>query len=236
MSESKSINISQSTIKRLLKDLKEIKKNPLHSHGIYYEHDDSNILKGQALIIGPKNTPYQYGYYLFNFEFPTDYPHNPPKVKYLTNDGNTRFNPNLYKCGKVCLSILNTWRGEAWTGCQTLSTTLLTFITIFHNMPLINEPGIDANHPSNKPYNEIITYKNFDTAICYMLTEYPKKNNKHYDIMKSLFLENYNDIRNIILSKPKNSFSEYSRIYNLTQLIDYNDLLNNIDNLYIKLK
>ena len=28
-----------------------------------------------------------------------------------------RFNPNLYKCGKVCLSLLGTWsgaRGESW--------------------------------------------------------------------------------------------------------------------------
>ena len=28
-----------------------------------------------------------------------------------------RWNPNLYKCGKVCLSLLGTWsgaRGESW--------------------------------------------------------------------------------------------------------------------------
>ncbi len=28
-----------------------------------------------------------------------------------------RFNPNLYNCGKVCLSLLGTWggdRGESW--------------------------------------------------------------------------------------------------------------------------
>lgn len=28
-----------------------------------------------------------------------------------------RFNPNLYNCGKVCLSLLGTWsggRGEGW--------------------------------------------------------------------------------------------------------------------------
>jgi len=31
--------------------------------------------------------------------------------------GSVRFNPNLYNCGKVCLSLLGTWggsRGEGW--------------------------------------------------------------------------------------------------------------------------
>ena len=25
-----------------------------------------------------------------------------------------RFNPNLYNCGKVCLSLLGTWSGPGW--------------------------------------------------------------------------------------------------------------------------
>lgn len=31
--------------------------------------------------------------------------------------GQVRFNPNLYNCGKVCLSLLGTWsgaKGETW--------------------------------------------------------------------------------------------------------------------------
>ena len=46
--------------------------------------------------------------------YPTEYPFKPPKVTYKTNDGFTRFNPNLYKNGKVCISLLNTWQGEQW--------------------------------------------------------------------------------------------------------------------------
>ena len=59
------------------------------------------------MIVGPSESLYRYGYYLFNFEFPREYPYAPPKVYYLTNDGSTRFNPNLYRNGKVCISILN---------------------------------------------------------------------------------------------------------------------------------
>ena len=82
---------------------------------------------------------------MFEFNFPTNYPMSPPKLNYLTNDGSTRFHPNLYRNGKVCLSVLNTWRGEGWTSCQTIRSVLLILVTLFHNKPLLNEPGITEN-------------------------------------------------------------------------------------------
>ena len=132
--------ISKETINRLLKDVKQIIKSPLTDNGIYYIHDDTDMLKGYALIIGPENTPYFGGYYFFEFYYPVDYPHSPPKVTYCTNRNGIRFNPNLYVCGKVCVSLLNTWRGDQWTSCQTISTVLLTLCTLLNETPLLNEP------------------------------------------------------------------------------------------------
>jgi hypothetical protein len=45
-----------------------------------------------------------------------------PQVQFLTTGGGTvRFNPNLYNCGKVCLSLLGTWAGPSWQpGISTL--------------------------------------------------------------------------------------------------------------------
>ena len=90
--------IKKETIQRLLKDVKQIIKHPLTDNGIFYSHDDSNMMEGYALIIGPRETPYFGGFYFFKFVFPCDYPFSPPKVTYMTNDGTTRYNPNLYKC------------------------------------------------------------------------------------------------------------------------------------------
>ena len=129
-SVSKEIIITQDTVKRLVKDVKEIMKNPLTSQGIFYQHDENDMLKGYAMIVGPKDTPYEDGFYFFEFKFPTNYPFSPPNVIYNTNDGRTRFNPNLYVNGKVCISILNTWKGEQWTSCQTISSILLTLASI----------------------------------------------------------------------------------------------------------
>ena len=158
--------IKKETISRLLKDVKCILQNPLTENGIYYIHDDTDILKGYALIIGSSDTPYFGGNYFFEFTYPTDYPHSPPKVKYLTNGNNIRFNPNLYTCGKVCISLLNTWRGDQWTSCQTISTVLLTLCTLLSKEPLLNEPGVDKKNIDIKPYEEIIEFSNLDIAVC----------------------------------------------------------------------
>lgn len=164
--------ITKETIQRLLKDVKGIIKNPLTENGIYYVHDDTNILTGYAMIVGPEDTPYFGGFYFFKFAYPTDYPHSPPKVTYCTNDGVTRFNPNLYKCGKVCVSLLNTWRGDQWTSCQTISTVLLTLCTLLSRDPLLNEPGISKSSPELKGYTKTIEYKNIEFSIMEMYKKY----------------------------------------------------------------
>jgi ubiquitin-protein ligase len=173
--------------KRLLNDVVDIMKNPLEDNYIYYNHDENNMLKGYALIMGPDDTLYRNGYYLFEFNFPKDYPYSPPKLKYLTNNGHTRFHPNLYRTGKVCLSILNTWRGEQWTSCQTIRSVLLTLVTLFHNKPLLNEPGITEKYKDFNKYNEIIEFENYNTAIIGVLQ------NKCAVIYKKMFEKNIHD-------------------------------------------
>ena len=174
---SEKICMQKKNIRRLQKDIIDLIKSPLTEHGIYYSHDDSNMLKGYAVVIGPSDSIYRYGAYIFEFTFPTNYPFSPPKLKYLTNDGITRFHPNLYRSGKVCISILNTWKGEQWTSCQTIRSVLLMLVTLLHNKPLLNEPGIKESNSSFKPYNQIITYKNLEIAIFKNITnEYIEKN------------------------------------------------------------
>ena len=59
--------ISKDAVKRLLKDIQQIIKNPLHDQGIYYKHSETNMMEGWALIIGPKDSLYCNGYYFFKF-------------------------------------------------------------------------------------------------------------------------------------------------------------------------
>lgn len=225
-----SVTISKESFRRLVKDVKELVTNPLTTHGIYYIHNEDNILNGKALIIGPSETPYENGYYLFDFEYPANYPHSPPEVKYRTNDGNTRFNPNLYTQGKVCLSILNTWQGDQWTGCQTISSTLLAICSILNNEPLLNEPGISKTHQDFEKYNTIITYKNFEVAMMQMITS--TMLNEHFavfaDTMKAHFVkhspQNIKRLQELAELYP-NKEQIQTRVYNMSVTLNYKKLL-----------
>ena len=89
--------LHKDTIRRIAKDVSNIYKSPLDKEGIYYVHNDDNMLKGYAMIIGPKDTLYTNGMYLFEFSFPKNYPYRPPKVIMKTNNGLYRMHPNLYR-------------------------------------------------------------------------------------------------------------------------------------------
>ena len=241
-SSTKNKVISKNTQKRLLKDVVDILKNPLTDQGIYYLHDEENFLNGYAMIIGPEDTPYENGIYLFNFHFPTNYPYSPPILTYLTNDGSTRFNPNLYRSGKVCLSILNTWKGEQWTSCQTIRTVLLTLITVLNDTPLINEPGIKKGHRDVKKYNECIRYKNYEVAM-YSVLNKSLLSGKHisfYPIIKTHFKKNQNNIiKNItkdsevyykkINSSDNSDCNYYTRTYSMNFLPKYKILISKLE-------
>ena len=200
--------------KRLLKDVININKHPLNDQGIYYIHDTSNIKKGYALIIGPENTIYSHGMYFFKFTFPDDYPFNPPHVEYLTNNDSVRFNPNLYRNGKVCISILNTWSGPQWSSCQTISSILLTLTTLFHNKPLLNEPGLTETHRDFKKYNDIIKYASLKIGVLDVLNKkickemYKKFQTYIHDYIKSKkdsIIEKINDIDKMLLKNENKS-------------------------------
>jgi len=225
------MNITKETINRLLKDIKGIMKNPLNDNGIYYIHDENDILKGYAMIIGPKDTPYFGGYYFFEINFPCDYPHSPPEVIFMTNGDNIRFNPNLYINGKVCISILNTWNGDQWTSCITISTILLSLCSLLCQDPLLNEPGIYKTHYDFHNYTKIIEYKNIDISILGMISKnekyFPPNFDKFSSIMHDVFNKNNEEILNFLNIKEKEQITSETikiSVYPMTVFIDYKSL------------
>jgi ubiquitin-conjugating enzyme E2 Z len=229
--------ISKETIQRLLKDVKHILKNPLTDQGIYYIHDDTDMLKGYALIIGPSDTPYYGGNYFFEFTYPTDYPHSPPKVKYHTNGNNVRFNPNLYICGKVCVSLLNTWRGDQWTSCQTISTVLLTLCTLLCKDPLLNEPGVNKDNIDMNNYNTIIEFSNINTAVCDIINKtegiYMPFFENFYPFVKENFIKNYDNLIEFANKKNEEFYNQSiilkTNFYSMNININYNKIITRLN-------
>ncbi|PLB51006.1 ubiquitin conjugating enzyme [Aspergillus steynii IBT 23096] len=144
---------------RITREIKQIQKDADLSLTVRFK--DSDIRDVKALILGPPGTPYQFGFFEFKIKFGKEYPAKPPNVQALTtNGGRTRFNPNIYASGKVCLSILGTWqgnRGEEWSSAQGLESVLISIQSLMSNNPYENEPGFE-NKSSSSDKVSMISY------------------------------------------------------------------------------
>ena len=160
-------------IKRIVnKDLKEVQKMKLDELGIYIQFNEENMLQAKAIIIGPKDTPYENGILYFKIQFPTNYPFSPPKVNYISSS-KYRIHPNLYVGkpsdnfeGKVCLSILNTWSGPKWTTVMHVGSVLVSIQSLLDENPLRNEPGFEKEKSlRNTNYNRVVEYDTYQQLI-----------------------------------------------------------------------
>jgi ubiquitin-conjugating enzyme E2 Z len=142
---------------------------------------DIDVRKVFALIIGPPDTPYEFGFFEFFCKFGKDYPTKAPDVTArTTNLGRTRFNPNIYAGGKVCLSILGTWRGERgeeWSSAQGLESILISIQSLMSGNPYENEPGFedvksDEDKENAQAYVDKIRHESLRISVIERLEDY----------------------------------------------------------------
>ncbi|KAJ3089868.1 hypothetical protein HK100_007628, partial [Physocladia obscura] len=168
---SNSTGVIRQKVLRLQREFKDISRSPDTQISVAY--DDTNLTHMHALITGPVLSD-------FVFEFPTDYPSNPPKVTALTTGSiynRTRFNPNIYANGKVCLSILGTWRGEAgeqWSAAHGILSILISIQSLMSDNPYLNEPGFENTKDMAvmETYNRKIMHETIRVTICDRLERY----------------------------------------------------------------
>ncbi|KAF1821084.1 uncharacterized protein K489DRAFT_323009 [Dissoconium aciculare CBS 342.82] len=159
-----------SAIARITREISQAQKNQDLSIAVACR--DSDVRHLRALIIGPCDTPYEFGFFEFDLHFPRDYPIRSPEVRCITtNSGRTRFNPNIYAEGKVCLSILGTWRGEhgeQWSSAQGLESVLLSIQSLMSPNPYENEPGFEKvkkDAPESIAYIEKIRHESLRISV-----------------------------------------------------------------------
>ena len=188
-------------VRRIAKDVADLMREPMVADGVFYIHDEANILRGAAMIIGAEGSPYAHGCYFFEVSFPYDYPQRPPRLRATTQDKRqrTRFHPNLYRSGKVCRAGLNTWRGQGWTSCMTLRTVLLDVAQAMNQeFPIVEEPEITPRHPDAKLYNIALQYKNFEIAVCSTLQNGQDAYGEFASVYQPYYRKNQTEIMNII--------------------------------------
>ena len=122
--------------------------------GLHLEQDKNNSLRITFTLEGPKETPWEDVIMKGEVNIPSNYPFVPPNLKFITKT----FHPNIYKDGKVCLSILNSEQDETgYFKPEELWTPALDFRCIFLCiMNLFTEPNLES--PAN--LDACILYRN----------------------------------------------------------------------------
>jgi ubiquitin-conjugating enzyme E2 Z len=227
---------SNKTVMRIVQDVYDFNKNK--PEGIYLHIDKNNLMKQHALIIGPRDTPYFGGNFFFEIIYPEDYPKKSPQVKLLTIEKNVRFNPNLYECGKVCLSILGTWSGPSWSPVMNIRLILDSIRSLMSPFPIQNEPGFEntkQNDIASIEYNQYLIYHTYRLAIMEVL------NNKFVKV-SSLFEKEIKEEFNNNKNKLFDDLLSYEQIYGKTTVenrvyfmkktkLDFTDLQNKFTDL-----
>ena len=180
-----SYNISQDTtienskIVRLAQEIADL-SNSLpndHTNAIFVRVDETRVDVMKAIICGASNTPYAHGCFEFDLFFDSRYPQTPPKCQLVTTgSGAVRFNPNLYADGKVCLSLLGTWRGSATENWDAKFSTILQVLMsiqaiimseeVYYNEPgYEHEAGTTEGEAKNEAYSNIVRYCNISYSM-----------------------------------------------------------------------
>ena len=171
-----------SHITRIMAEIKEYQKQIDNNGGkeglnkFWIKFDCEELTLFEILILGPENTPYEAGWFHFTGQFPDNYPNAPPELTFrTTNQNRIRFHPNLYETGKVCLSILGTWSGQAWTPVMTLETVCLSLRSIMNDNPITNEPGFENENITSVRARNYICSATYNT-IKYALIDHWNQN------------------------------------------------------------
>lgn len=136
-------------IVKIVKDLKSIQEEPVE--GVFCEFvDDSDVFEWRIFFEGPEGTPYQGGIFEARMKFPQDYPMSPPSLTIVSQF----WHPNVYKDGRVCISILHSPGNdpmsgelpeERWMPTQTVSTIMLSFQSMLSDPNLASPANLDAS-------------------------------------------------------------------------------------------
>jgi ubiquitin-conjugating enzyme E2 G2 len=111
---------------------------------------EENFFEWETLILGPEGTPFEGGVFPAELIFPKDYPMSPPKMKFTCE----MFHPNVYRDGRVCISILHApgedplgyeSSAERWSPVQSVEKILLSVISMLAEPNAESGANVDAS-------------------------------------------------------------------------------------------
>ena len=95
---------------------------------------NENLFHWEINFNGPDRSPYQNGFFRLDIRITSNYPIDPPKIKFITKI----YHPNIHLSGRICLDILT----SNWNSNYSIQYILLAIYS------LLNDPNPDD--PLNK--------------------------------------------------------------------------------------
>ena len=122
----------------------------------------TNIFEWNAILAGPKKTPYENNIYKLLIKFPPNVPKSPPSIHFITKI----VHPNVSSKGEICVTSM----GSLWNENNDIITILYSIFQMLKkpnlehgiNEEAINLYKIDINNYNLKvkEYNELYSIKN----------------------------------------------------------------------------
>ncbi|MCJ1361458.1 hypothetical protein MMC16_000558 [Acarospora aff. strigata] len=103
-----------------------------------------------ALIVLNPDSLYYGGYFKARLSFSKNYPYSPPDFKFLR----PVYHPNIYKDGKLCISILHApgddemsgeTAAERWSPAQRVESVLISILSLLDDAEISSPANVDAS-------------------------------------------------------------------------------------------
>jgi ubiquitin-protein ligase len=224
------IKLNPTATKKVMLEITNFRKNLPVNWGstIFVRISQKNLNLFSFWITGPKDTPYENMIMEFHASYPENYPNTFPKVLLHTTGNDTvRFNPNLYKEGKVCLSALGTWGGDESESWNPLLSTMYQVICSVQaqilgmDEPYFNEPGYEKSRHTpegirnSQEYNENLYPESIRWGIVDMIKNPPETMEEviktHFKMKKDEIVETTGKW----LTKIDNKITKYTNDINI---------------------
>jgi ubiquitin-conjugating enzyme E2 G1 len=143
-------------IKRLQTEWNQIRKDKNYFYSICPSSE--NFFHWDFILIGPPKTIFEGGMFKGTLVFPKEYPNRPPVLSFITE----MFHPNIYKDGKVCISILHEGVDvygyesvmDRWTPTQSINSIMMSVLSMLPEPNLESPANLDAAILCQKNYEE----------------------------------------------------------------------------------
>lgn len=182
--------------KRIQREIELVKKEQenLNATGIYFWFNENDISE-MRILINPhqSKSAYDGGFFIFEVDFPENFPMEPPKVTFNPKQNTVRFHPNYYQNGKVCLSIINTWGVKQWASSLTMVALANTLISRMDENAITGEPGFENTTDTiKKNYNNYVEYGKYTEAIIKIMNNNLPVYQPFMEIIRANFIKQYN--------------------------------------------